>query len=129
MTENQRLIKLITLRRKAMLVSFAVAVLLGILVALSVQLFNVPLATEWLQACVVAMNLAAFASLAFMGMVLNAIRGMVWALVITGVALFTVTINMHLVAVVAVIVVNRLASMSLHKLREVEVSKAAALED
>lgn len=129
MTENQRLIKLIMLRRKAMLVALAVAVSLGVMMTVAVQVFDVPLSSEWLQASGVAMNLAAFASLAFMGMVLMAIRGMPWALAVTGVALFTVVIELYLVAVVGIIVVNRLASASLHKLRAVEAAKAKALED
>lgn len=129
MNENQRVIRVIELRRRMMLIMFAVAILIGIFLG-AAMVGWLPLDAEahqqFLQSLLLAYFASAMSALVFMGMMMFMVKGPAWGIILSVLGLVALMGGIPFVAAVVVIIANRMAEQRLKTLRDAEAEKAAA---
>lgn len=129
MNENQRVIRVIELRRRMMLIMFVVAILIGIFLG-AVMVGWLPLDVEahqqFLQSLLLAYFASAMSALVFMGMMMFMVKGPAWGIILSVLGLVALMGGIPFVAAVVVIIANRMAEQRLKTLRDAEAEKAAA---
>ena len=125
MTENQRLIQLITLRRRAMLTVFVVCILLGLIILAALGGY-ITLPPDLARSVFVAFSVSALTTLVFTGMLLFVVRSPVWGIAFALLGLVALMGRILFVPAVIVIIANRMAEQKLKELRAAEAEKLAA---
>ncbi|MCH8542623.1 MAG: hypothetical protein LAT61_03525 [Alcanivorax sp.] len=125
MTENQRLIQLIILRRRAMLTVFVVCILLGLIILAALAGY-VPLPPDIARPIFVAFSVSALTTLVFTGMLLFVVRSPVWGIAFALLGLVALMGKIFFVPAVIVIIANRMAEQRLKALQAAEAEKVAA---
>lgn len=125
MTENQRLIQLIILRRRAMLTVFVVCILLGLVILTALGGY-VPLPPDIARPVFIAFGVSALTTLVFAGMLLFVVRSPVWGIAFALLGLVALMGQIYFVPAVIVIIANRMAEQRLKALQAIEAEKLAA---
>ncbi|WP_111658072.1 hypothetical protein [Isoalcanivorax indicus] len=131
MNENERVIRVIELRRRMMLIMFVVAILIGLFLG-AAALGWLPLDLEAHQQLFQSLMLAYFASamssLVFMGMMMFMVRGAIWGIGMAVLGLVALMGAIPFVAAIVIIVANRMAEQRIKALRDAEAEKVAAAQ-